>query len=522
MSTAADRQAFLRLMGLTDADVADPDRQHRAMLRAQVSSSDNATAKAQRGAKHSWSNASSIAGLSHSASLGGDPTQSSFITITNTPRDTSPISASGPPSSSRLLFSTPRSVHWEEESIAATSRVSQSPHPAGASGSTAAAASEELKECGNRAFEAGAFREAAQHYTAAIEAFAAGTTHSGAEGLLLGALHSNRSAAYLQAAHEMPSAEDAYARALCDADRAVMLRPSWFKGYARQGDAYFKLRRYGAAAEAYEMALHLDPHNHTLTNALAESRQRQKRATREELELRRTMLSTTSTTSSFPSTMSGQIGNRAWGEGDPCGGVTASKQENTVHGVYDGGGRHSGQAQELWAKLKHEVEATVHEATGDAYRLQQLERFRARGSKGATPTALQSAGRATLVKHASALPAGAPASREMWEKNVAGSQVGVVPGTDVDAGGAAAAAEHRHVASASAFCATGVSSETQPRPRRRSSASPTAGGVAAAMATFDGPVQNARDVPYEFSSAAASAYQQRLLEAFRQRKAAHR
>ncbi|KAG5487961.1 hypothetical protein LSCM1_08276 [Leishmania martiniquensis] len=512
MPSAADRQAFLRFMGLTDADVADPECQHRAVFHSQVSSSDNATGKAQRGTKHSSSTASSIAGLSHSASLSGDAAQPSLITVANIPHGTSPSSASGPPSSSRPLFSTPRSVHWEEESIAATSHASQLPQRSGASCSTAAAVSEDLKECGNRAFEAGAFREAVQHYTAAIEALAAGTTHSGAEVLLLGALHSNRSAAYLQAAHEMASAEDAYARALCDADRAVALRPSWFKGHARQGDTYFKLKRYGAAAEAYEMALHLDPHNRTLVNALAESRQRQKRATREELELRRTMRSTASTTSSLASNMSGQAGNLTWCEGDPCGGSAASQRGNDLQDAYDGGHCRSGQTQQLWAKLKHEVEATVHEATGDAYRMEQLERFRARSSKGATPKARQAAESATSSKDAAVLPAGAAASGAMQGRNTAGPQVGVVPGHDVDVGGAAA----------SAFCATGMSAATQARPRRRSSTSPTAGGIVAALATFDGPVQNARDVPYEFSSAAASAYQQRLLEAFRQRKGSQR
>ncbi|CAM65287.1 conserved hypothetical protein [Leishmania infantum JPCM5] len=521
MSTAADRQAFLRLMGLTDADVSDPDHQPCAILHSQTSSSHNATDKVHRGVKYNSPTASSVAGLSHSASLGGDAIQFSLMNTTNTLRDTSPIVASGPPSSSRPLFSTPRSVHWEEESITTTSHSSQLPQRAAASGCTAAAISEELKDIGNRSFEAGAFREAVQHYTAAIDALAASTTHSSAEVLLLSALHSNRSAAYLQAAHQMPSVEDAYARALCDADRTVSLRTSWFKGYARQGDAYFKLKRYGAAAEAYEMALQLDPRNKTLMNALSESRQRARRAAREELELRRTIRSTTSTTSSLASTMTGQAGSSTWSEGDPRGGAAASQQAQTLSDVYDGGGRHSGQAQQLWAALKHEVESTVHEATGDAYRLQQLERFRARCSKGATPTAQQAAERKTCVKNATALASGAPASESMREASVSGSRFSTATRPDVDMGtaAAAAAAERRHAPSVSPFAATALSSEPHLPPRRRSSASPAAGGHAAAMATFDEPVKNARDVPYEFSSAAASAYQQRLLEAFRKRKA---
>lgn len=499
-------------MGLTDADVTDPDHQPCAMLHSQTSSSHNVTDKVHRGVKYNSPTASSVAGLSHSASLGGDAIQFSLMNTTNTLRDTSPIVASGPSSSSsRPLFSAPRSVHWEEESIATTSHSSQLPQRAGASGCTAAAISEELKDVGNRSFEAGAFREAVQHYTAAIDALAASTTHSSAEVLLLSALYSNRSAAYLQAAHQMPSVEDAYARALCDADRTVSLRTSWFKGYARQGDAYFKLKRYGAAAEAYEMALQLDPRNKTLMNALSESRQRARHAAREELELRRTMRSTTSTTSSLASSMTGQAGSSTWSEGDPRGGAAASQQAQTLSDVYDGGRRRSGQAQQLWAALKHEVEATVHEVTGDAYRLQQLERFRARCSKGATPTARQAAERKTYVKGVTALASGAPASEPMREASVSGSRFSTAtrPDVDVSTAAAAAAAERRHVSSVSPFAATALSSEPHLPPRRRSSAS----------AAFDGPVKNARDVPYEFSSAAASAYQQRLLEEFRKRKA---
>ncbi|KAI5684818.1 Tetratricopeptide repeat [Leishmania braziliensis] len=521
MSTAADRQAFLRLMGLTDADIADPDQQPGAMPHSQTSSSNYVTGKAQRGATYNSPTVSSVTGLSHSASLGGYSTRPSLMTTANTLRNTSLISASGPPSSSRTLFSTPRSVHWEEEHTATTSPASQPPQQVGTSGCTAGLAiSEELKENGNCAFEAGAFCEAVQHYTSAINALAASPTHSDAEVMLLAALYSNRSAAYLQAAHELPSAEDAYARALCDADRTVALRLSWFKGYARQGDTYFKLKQYGAAAEAYEMALQLDPPNHILMNALAESRQRAKQVAREELELRRIMLSTTSTTPSLVPTMTGQSGESTRCEGDPRRDAAASQRVQTPHDVYDGGRRRSGQAQQLWAELKREVEATAHEVTGDAYRLQQLERFRVRNSKEATPTACQTAERNMYAKHAAVSSTGALGSAPMQGKSVAGRRVGAGPRLDANTGTAAAAAERCHVASASPFSAMVLSSEPQLPPRRRFSDSPTAGGIAAAMTTFNGPVQSARDVPYEFSSAAASAYQQHLLEVFRQRKAA--
>ncbi|KAK7198045.1 TPR repeat/Tetratricopeptide repeat [Novymonas esmeraldas] len=502
MSTAADRQAFLRQMGLTSADIADPDQlpPRSGPAASAVGSGSGATARAQRGAKHSSPTASSsIAGLSYSASLGGDAAQQPSVTTTaNTLRGMSPISASGPHSSSspsRLPFSPPRSVHWEEEGLAAPSSAATRalPSRAGASGSAAAAAvSADMKERGNRAFEAGAFREAVVCYTSAIDALAAAAPHSTAQQELLAALHSNRSAAYLQAAHELPNAEDAYGRALCDAERTVSLRLSWFKGYARQGDACFKLRRYGAAAEAYEMALQLDPHNSTLANALAESRHRAKQAARAELEMRRTTRSvspgSTSATSSLASTFTG---SGAW-HGD----------------AGDGGGRRAGHAQQLWAELKEEVESTAHQATGDAYRLQQLQQFRARSSAAATPAATPTAGRAA----AAARPP--PAGR------TPDATSGTAPALDSNVA-AAAAARRPDVPPTQPppSSSSAPSAPPPPPPRRRSSTSPTAGGIPAAMAAFDGPVHNARDVPYEFSSAAASAYQQRLLEEYRQRKA---
>ncbi|GET85493.1 TPR repeat/tetratricopeptide repeat, putative [Leishmania tarentolae] len=511
MSTEADRQAFLRLMGLTDADVADPDHQPCPTLHPSTSSSRHVAEKVHRRAQHSSPTASSVAGLSYSASLGGDAIQLSLMNTTSTLRDTTTSGASGPPSSSRPLVSARRSVHWEDENIATTSNASPLPQRRGAPGCTAAAISEELKDKGNRSFEAGAFREAAEHYTAAINALAASTTHSGAEVMLLGALYSNRSAAYLQSAHEMPSAEDAYARALCDADRAVSLRSSWFKGYARQGDAYFKLRQYGAAAEAYEMALQMDPRNKTLMNALSESRQRARHAAREALELRRTMLSTTT----------GQAGSSTSAKGDPCGGAAASQKVSTQSDVYKGGRRRSGQTQRLWAALKQEVEASVHEATGDAYRLQQLERFRARCSKEVTPTAQRAAERKAHVGNTVASSSGAPAFEPVKKASAAVSRCSAAPRPDAEVNPATAAAsvERRHLTSVSSCSATALPSEPHLPPHRSAPVSPAASGHGAAGALFDGPVKNVRDVPYAFSSAAASAYQQRLLEEFRRRKA---
>ncbi|KAG5512132.1 hypothetical protein JKF63_07599 [Porcisia hertigi] len=512
-----DRQAFLRLIGLTDTDMFDPAHQSAAMPNAQASLKGNPTGRAQRGVKQNSSLMSSMGGLSHSASLGGDTTQSSLMATTNTPRGTSPISGSGPPSSSRL-FSTPRSVHWLDESSRATSHVSKPPHQEGALRTTVAALSDELKENGNRAFEAGAFREAVEQYTAAIDALSSSSSHSGVEVLLLAALHSNRSAACLQAAHQMPSAEDAYTRALWDADRAVALRPSWFKGYARQGDAYLKLKRYGTAAEAYEMAVQLDPQNHTLVNALAEARQRAKKAAREDLELRRTTRSTASAMSSAASTMTDHTASSTLCKEYVCG-VSAPPQEKALRYTHEDSRHRSGQTQQMWARLKNEVEATVHEPTGDAYRLQQLERFRARSSNDVTPTAQKSAMKRPFARDAASASASAPTSAMKQGRDFSGHHHSPAFKTDVDANTTAAAEEKSSLSPVSNFSTGALPSASQPRPRRHSS-SPATGGITEAMSAFDGPVQNVRDVPYEFSSAAASAYQQRLLEAFRKRKSA--
>jgi tetratricopeptide (TPR) repeat protein len=411
---------------------------------------------------------------------------------------------------------------------------------------------EMLKEAGNEAFEAGRFVEAIQHYSAAIEAVSGDgaaasadtrvllpatsdstTTGRPCEVELLAALHSNRSAAYLQAARQWNSAEEAYGRALCDADRAVALRPSWFKGYSRQGDAYFKLRRYGTAAEAYEMALQLDPRNTTLANALAETRQRAKQSAREELELRRTLRSTGASSHMHRTRLSEERLDV-----QPLGGHNGGSTGYTTGGPR----RSSGQAQQRWEELKHEVEATTHAPTGDAYRLQQLERFRQRGGTAAASTVSEARRSfASALKHDTTLaewqspphhgpvstsesrhttpptPAEAASlttpSRPCNDRSSGGARDSSLPPTNTTA--AAPATTTTNITTTSA---TSASLAPVPPPRRSTYESPTPGGIQAAMANFSGPVTSARDVPYEFSSAAASAYQQKLLEAFRQRK----
>ncbi|CAD2212808.1 hypothetical protein AGDE_14569 [Angomonas deanei] len=160
---------------------------------------------------------------------------------------------------------------------------------------------EELKAMGNDAFEREEFALSIQLYTAAIEILCRQQQQqqqqvSGAVNYLLAILYSNRSAAYLQkavylsvemqlelsnengganASNEAMTAEcdQLYDRALYDAERAIALRPDWFKGYARQGDVQFILQRYPQAAESYEMALQLEPRNRSLQQSLEESRE---------------------------------------------------------------------------------------------------------------------------------------------------------------------------------------------------------------------------------------------------------
>lgn len=121
------------------------------------------------------------------------------------------------------------------------------------------AGAEEVKSMGNKFFQAGDYRKAVRLYTRAIEL---DSTNA--------ALYSNRSAAYLLGGKQMGI--DTRSMALRDAEKTVKLKPTWFKGFSRRGDALFKLERYVEAAEAYESALELDPGNSAIVNSLNEVR----------------------------------------------------------------------------------------------------------------------------------------------------------------------------------------------------------------------------------------------------------
>jgi len=118
---------------------------------------------------------------------------------------------------------------------------------------------EEVKAMGNKYFQAGDYRKAVRLYTRAIELDSSNS-----------ALYSNRSAAYLLGGKQMGI--DTRSMALRDADKTIKLKPTWFKGYSRRGDALFKLERYEEAAEAYEQALELDAGNTSIVSSLNEVR----------------------------------------------------------------------------------------------------------------------------------------------------------------------------------------------------------------------------------------------------------
>jgi hypothetical protein len=60
--------------------------------------------------------------------------------------------------------------------------------------------------------------------------------------------------------------------ALKDAERVASLKPTWHKGYSRQGAALFMLERYGEAETAYLEGLMLSPDNASLQEGLAKAR----------------------------------------------------------------------------------------------------------------------------------------------------------------------------------------------------------------------------------------------------------
>ncbi|CBH09402.1 hypothetical protein, conserved [Trypanosoma brucei gambiense DAL972] len=337
---------------------------------------------------------------------------------------------------------------------------------------------EQLKDEGNKAFEEGRYRDALLSYSNGIDAllesdtfglkeyksrnvhnqphvgYGAGAGHSSNSRrddpklILLAALFSNRSACYLQAAKQIGT-EEAFECALRDADRAVELRPVWFKGYSRQGDVLFKMKKYSQAVEAYAMALQFDPGNNNLLYSLREARQRCCSKVQEDIRLSKQPGGGSPAAAPPPPPLYDTTkGN---------GGCGASNVREGSMGRRAGGEQLKLNARKLWSELKHEVEASVNQPTGDNYRLEQLRLYREQKER---------------------------------EKNGCSSS------------GSRDGLHHNH---------NGYDNV----PRRNVSSGDTS--------TFCGKASSTKlrlgEIPQEFSSDAAAAYQQRLLEDFRRRKA---
>lgn len=105
------------------------------------------------------------------------------------------------------------------------------------------ATADAFKAVGNQCFAWGNFSSAIKMYTKALE------KDPDNEVLL-----SNRSASYVQSPLLAgPSL------ALKDAERAIQLKPTWFKAHLRQADALFAQKKIQRALEGYEKVLQLEP-----------------------------------------------------------------------------------------------------------------------------------------------------------------------------------------------------------------------------------------------------------------------
>jgi len=115
--------------------------------------------------------------------------------------------------------------------------------------------SEEHRKVGNDYFKIGAWEQALDMYTRAINALP-----DDAKALC------NRSAcwAYLER----------YKEALFDADQAIFYDPLWAKGWSRKGYAHFQLKQYDESVRAYDEGMKLAPQNQDM----ADGRERAEKA----------------------------------------------------------------------------------------------------------------------------------------------------------------------------------------------------------------------------------------------------
>ncbi|KAJ9438530.1 Hsp70-Hsp90 organizing protein 2 [Diplonema papillatum] len=123
----------------------------------------------------------------------------------------------------------------------------------------------QLKDLGNRCFHAKCFSAAIRVYTLAIDKLPSDAV-----------LYSNRSAAYLQS-----SMVSGAVLALQDAEKCVELDGRWFKGWSRRGDALFKLKKFGLAAESYRKSCELSPGSENAKASLAQCEKEEEAERRE-------------------------------------------------------------------------------------------------------------------------------------------------------------------------------------------------------------------------------------------------
>jgi tetratricopeptide (TPR) repeat protein len=109
---------------------------------------------------------------------------------------------------------------------------------------------EQAKLTGNNHVRSGSYKKAIQEYTKGIGLFSVGNDSiqapNQAATILLTNLYSNRATAYTKIGE--------YQNALYDSRAVIIYRPDWVKGHYRLGDAYFGLRCYEKALEAYSKA----------------------------------------------------------------------------------------------------------------------------------------------------------------------------------------------------------------------------------------------------------------------------
>lgn len=126
----------------------------------------------------------------------------------------------------------------------------------------------EIKKEGDLLYKSGRFGAAIDCYTRAINASSSGVSDSTRE--VLSQCYSNRSACLMQ--------QKNYAEALADAQTVTAIRPQWYKGWFRVGEAYVRLagdtdeRSLVKAISSFERALSLEPSATDTSKALQSAR----------------------------------------------------------------------------------------------------------------------------------------------------------------------------------------------------------------------------------------------------------